>query len=159
MDVGAKLAAAVALRRPVGYRGVPIRCSESPMPYKANESRRHKIAKARYKVANWAEYDAARRRRTRGGGGRPRDHADIAIESGLMLRAVFRLALRQKRTSRLRRIHKVTVRCFRGGHKPGARRELSVLAEDGNLCGCALSSTKAAVRSKASFCKPGSPNW
>ncbi len=33
------------------------------MPYKHNEPRRHKIPKARYKIANWAEYDAALRRR------------------------------------------------------------------------------------------------
>ena len=33
------------------------------MPYKANEPRRHKIPKARYKIENWAEYDAALRRR------------------------------------------------------------------------------------------------
>jgi hypothetical protein len=30
------------------------------MPYKFNESRRHKIPKARYRVTNWPEYDAAR---------------------------------------------------------------------------------------------------
>ena len=30
-----------------------------PMPYKFNESRRHKIPKARYRVTNWPEYDAA----------------------------------------------------------------------------------------------------
>ena len=29
------------------------------MPYKFNESRRHKIPKAKYRVANWLEYDAA----------------------------------------------------------------------------------------------------
>ena len=29
------------------------------MPYKANEARRHKIPKARYKVTNWPEYDKA----------------------------------------------------------------------------------------------------
>ena len=29
------------------------------MPYKLNESRRHKIPKARYRVTNWPEYDAA----------------------------------------------------------------------------------------------------
>ena len=29
------------------------------MPYKFNESRRHKISKAKYKVTNWPEYDAA----------------------------------------------------------------------------------------------------
>jgi hypothetical protein len=33
------------------------------MPYKANESRRHKIPKARYKIENWAEYNTALRRR------------------------------------------------------------------------------------------------
>ena len=30
------------------------------MPYKINEPRRHRNPKARYKVVNWAEYDAAR---------------------------------------------------------------------------------------------------
>ena len=29
------------------------------MPYKANEPRRHKIPRARYKVRNWPEYDRA----------------------------------------------------------------------------------------------------
>ena len=33
------------------------------MPYKANEPRRDKIPKARYRVENWAAYDAALRRR------------------------------------------------------------------------------------------------
>jgi hypothetical protein len=33
------------------------------MPYKFNASRRHKIPKARYRVANWPEYDAALMRR------------------------------------------------------------------------------------------------
>ena len=33
------------------------------MPYKANESRRHKVPKARYRVENWSDYDAALRRR------------------------------------------------------------------------------------------------
>src|SRR3954454_5591340 len=33
------------------------------MPYKFNETRRHKIPKARYRVANWPEYDAALVRR------------------------------------------------------------------------------------------------
>ena len=74
------------------------------MPYKANEPRRHKIPKARYKIENWAEYDAALRQRgsltvwvtpeaiaawasaTTGRRGRPRDYSDVAIEAGLMLR-------------------------------------------------------------------------
>ncbi len=29
------------------------------MPYKFNESRRHKILTARYRVTNWPDYDAA----------------------------------------------------------------------------------------------------
>lgn len=33
------------------------------MPYKANEARRHKISKARYRVENWSTYDAALRHR------------------------------------------------------------------------------------------------
>ncbi len=33
------------------------------MPYKANEPRRHKIPRARYKVTNWPEYDRALQQR------------------------------------------------------------------------------------------------
>jgi hypothetical protein len=83
------------------------------MPYKANEPRRHKIPKARYKVENWAEYDAALRRRgsltvwvtpeaitawvptATGRRGRPRRYSDIAIEAGLMLRLAFGRSWRQ----------------------------------------------------------------
>lgn len=72
------------------------------MPYKANENRRHKIPKARYRVENWAAYDAALRRRgdlriwvtpeaiaawtpaKTGRRGRPPRYADIAIEAGMM---------------------------------------------------------------------------
>jgi transposase len=67
----------------------------------------------RYKVANWAEYDAALRRRgnltvwvtpeaiaawvpaATGRRGRPRDYSDIAIESGLLLRLAFGRPWRQ----------------------------------------------------------------
>jgi len=35
------------------------------MPYKANEPCRHKIPRARYKVANWPEYDRALQQRGR----------------------------------------------------------------------------------------------
>ncbi len=83
------------------------------MPYKANEPRRHKIPKARYKIDNWAEYDAALRRRgsltvwvtpeaiaawapaQTGRRGRPRNYSDIAIEAGLMLRLAFGRPWRQ----------------------------------------------------------------
>ena len=33
------------------------------MPYKANETRRHRIPRARYRVTNWPEYDRALQRR------------------------------------------------------------------------------------------------
>ena len=33
------------------------------MPFKANVDRRHHIPKQRYKVTNWAEYDAGQRAR------------------------------------------------------------------------------------------------
>ena len=83
------------------------------MPYKVNESRRHKIPRARYRVENWAAYDAALRRRgdltiwvtpeaiaawtppATGRGGRPARYSDIAIETGLMLRLAFGRLWRQ----------------------------------------------------------------
>ena len=83
------------------------------MPFKANADRRHHIAKQRRRVTNWKEYDAALRRRgsltvwfTDGAiagwraaprvtpGGQPH-YSPLAITTGLTLRAVFRLALRQ----------------------------------------------------------------
>ncbi len=83
------------------------------MPYKFNESRRHKIPKARYRVTNWPEYDAALVRRgsitvwftdeavaawhapaTGARGGQP-IYSAIAIETGLTLRLVFHQPLRQ----------------------------------------------------------------
>ncbi len=83
------------------------------MPYKYNESRRHKIKKSRYKVTNWHDYNNALRRRgdftlyftdeaiaewrpaKTGGRGRPQEYSDVAIEIGILLRQVFNLALRQ----------------------------------------------------------------
>ena len=83
------------------------------MPYKFNESRRHKIPKARYRVMNWPAYDAALLRRgsltvwftddavnawhapaTGKRGGQP-VYSAIAIETGLALRLVFHQPLRQ----------------------------------------------------------------
>jgi transposase len=83
------------------------------MPYKFNESRRHRIPKARYRVTNWPEYDAALIRRgsltvwftedavaawhapaTGERGGQP-IYSAIAIETGLALRLVFHQPLRQ----------------------------------------------------------------
>ena len=83
------------------------------MPYKFNESRRHKIPKAKYRVTNWPEYDAALVKRgsltvwfteeavaawqapaTGKRGGQP-IYSAIAIETGLALRLVFHQPLRQ----------------------------------------------------------------
>ena len=85
----------------------------SPVPFKANAARRHRIPKQRHRMTNWAEYDASLRQRgsltvwfteeaitawraeprtTRGG--QP-PYSALAIRTALTLRAVFRLALRQ----------------------------------------------------------------
>jgi len=83
------------------------------MPYKFNASCRHKIPKARYRVTNWPEYDAALMRRgdltvwfteeavaawhapaTGERGGQP-VYSSLAIETGLALRLVFHQPLRQ----------------------------------------------------------------
>ncbi len=83
------------------------------MPYKANEARRHKIPRARYKVANWPEYDRALQQRgsltvwvtpealaawhppRTGRRGRSRAYSDIAIETGHLLRLTFGRPWRQ----------------------------------------------------------------
>ncbi|MGZ3235950.1 MAG: IS5 family transposase [Burkholderiaceae bacterium] len=83
------------------------------MPYKFNESRRHKIKKSRYKVTNWHDYNNALRRRgdftiyftedaiagwhpkKSGARGRPRAFSDIAMETAGLIRQVFHLPLRQ----------------------------------------------------------------
>jgi hypothetical protein len=83
------------------------------MPYKFNESRRHKIPAARYRVTNWPDYDAALVKRgsltvwmteeaivawqapsTGKRGGQP-IYSAIAIETSLALRLVFHQPLRQ----------------------------------------------------------------
>jgi Transposase DDE domain len=83
------------------------------MPFKHNAARRHHIGKMKFKVTNWAEYEAGLRRRgsltlwmtaealsswqapkrtTRGG--QPR-YSDLAIETALTMGLVFGLRLRQ----------------------------------------------------------------
>ena len=83
------------------------------MPSKFTDGRRHKFSKAKYRVTNWPEYDAALVRRgsltvwftpeavaarhapaTGERGGQP-IYAAIAIETGLTLRLVFHQPLRQ----------------------------------------------------------------
>jgi hypothetical protein len=83
------------------------------MPYKANEARRHKIPRARYKVANWPEYDRALQQRgsltvwvtpealaawhppKTGRRGRSCEYSDLAIETGHLLRLAFGRPWRQ----------------------------------------------------------------
>lgn len=83
------------------------------MPNKHNAKRRHHIAKMKYSVRNWREYDAALRARgsltmwvtpdamalcaaqPRSTPGGQSFYSDLAIETSLMLRLVFRQALRQ----------------------------------------------------------------
>src|SRR5688500_12192452 len=83
------------------------------MPYKANEARRHKIPRARYKVTNWPEYDRALQQRgsltvwvtpealaawhppKTGRRGRSPRYAEIAIETGHLLRLAFGRPWRQ----------------------------------------------------------------
>src|SRR5918998_1559737 len=83
------------------------------MPYKANEARRHKIPRARYRVTNWPEYDRALQRRgsltvwvtpealaawhppNTGRRGRSPQYADLAIETGHLLRLAFGRPWRQ----------------------------------------------------------------
>jgi len=83
------------------------------MPYKFNESPRHKIAKAKYQVTNWPEYDAALVKRgsltvwiteeaiaawqapANGKRGGQPIYSAIAIETSLTLRLVFHQPLRR----------------------------------------------------------------
>jgi heme-degrading monooxygenase HmoA len=83
------------------------------MPPVYNAARRHRIPRSRYKVTNWQAYEAGRRQRgsltiwfseeaiaawraaartTPGGQAR---YSDLAIETSLILRAVFHQPLRQ----------------------------------------------------------------
>jgi len=83
------------------------------MPNKHNAERRHHIPKMQFKVTNWAEYEAGLRRRgsltlwiteeaidawnaePRTTPGGQATYSDSAIQTCLMLRAAFKLALRQ----------------------------------------------------------------
>src|SRR5271163_3906576 len=90
--------------------GCPLLFPGPPMPDKHNADRRHHIPKMAFKVENWPEYEAGLRRRgsltlwiddgaldhwqTLGPGGQAR-YADVAIQTTLMVRTAFKLALRQ----------------------------------------------------------------
>src|SRR5882757_3482589 len=88
----------------------PLSGCDGPMPHKHNADRRHHIPKMSFKVRNWPAYEAGLRRRgsltlwiedaalecwqTIGPGGQAR-YMDAAIQTSLMLRTAFKLALRQ----------------------------------------------------------------
>jgi hypothetical protein len=83
------------------------------VPFKFNSKGRHHIPRQRHRVTNWRDYDTALRNRgsltiwfteealaawkaqPRTTPGGQRHYSDLAIETALTLRAVFRLALRQ----------------------------------------------------------------
>jgi hypothetical protein len=83
------------------------------VPFKFHSKGRHHIPRQRHRVTNWRDYDAALRNRgsltvwfseealagwkaqPRTTPGGQRHYSDLAIETALTLRAVFRLALRQ----------------------------------------------------------------
>src|SRR5215208_7493188 len=83
------------------------------MPYKANEPRRHRIPRARYRVSNWPEYDRALQQRgsltvcvtpearaawhppKTGRRGRSQTYSDLAIETGHLLCLAFGRPWRQ----------------------------------------------------------------
>src|SRR3954462_3650439 len=83
------------------------------LPFKLNQDRRRHIPEQKRKVVNWRDYDESLRRRggltvwfsdeviggweaerRTGRGGQPA-YSDLAILTGLTLKAVFRLAFRQ----------------------------------------------------------------
>src|SRR3954452_17030733 len=83
------------------------------LPFKPNQDRRRHIPEQKRKVVNWREYDESLRRRgsltvwfsdeaiearkaspRTGRGGQP-EYSDLAILTGLTLKAAFRLAYRQ----------------------------------------------------------------
>src|SRR5271170_4994409 len=104
------------------------------MPYKFHESRRHKFPKARYRVTNWPEYDAALVRRgsltlwfteeavaawrapaTGVRGGQPIYWA-TAIETGLTLRLVPPAAASNRRPAAIDRQFARARYCYPRSH-------------------------------------------
>jgi hypothetical protein len=83
------------------------------MPYQSNKVSRHRFPKAKYQVKNWGEYDQALQERgsltlwvtpealaawhplPTGKRVRSRSYSDVAIETGHLLRLVFRQPWRQ----------------------------------------------------------------
>lgn len=82
------------------------------MPYKLRDAFRHKFPKSRYKIKNWTQYEAALKNRgnicfwfsndainkwyspSTINRGRHQKYSDLAIETGLIIKAVFKLPYR-----------------------------------------------------------------
>jgi hypothetical protein len=101
----------VHCRESEGVVGCPFPSgSDCPMPHKHNADRRHHISKMSFKVQNWPAYEAGLRLRgsltlwiedaalecwqSCGPSGQAR-YTDAAIQTSLMARSAFKLALRQ----------------------------------------------------------------
>ena len=90
-----------------------VPAAQRPMPHKNNANGRHHIPKMRHAVTNWAEYEGGLRRRgsltlwvtdeaiaawaatRRASPGGQASYCDSRVQTCLMLRAAFELALRQ----------------------------------------------------------------
>jgi hypothetical protein len=103
----------VGISREFGAKGFRLSSRERILSFKLYSKGRRDIARQRHRVTNWREYDASLRNRgsliiwfapaaiagwkaqPRTTPGGQRHYSDLAIETALTLRAVFRLALRQ----------------------------------------------------------------
>jgi hypothetical protein len=103
----------VGILREFGAKGFRFSCWERIMPFKLHSKGRRHIPRQRHRVTNWREYDVSLRNRgsltiwftreaiagwkaqPRTTPGGQRHYSDLAIETALTLRSVFRLALRQ----------------------------------------------------------------
>ena len=110
------------------------------MPHKFNAARRHKFPKKRYRVTNWAEYTEILRRRgdltiwvtddtlkqwraprRTTPGGQPK-YSNIAIETCLTLRTIYKLPLRQtqglmRSIARLMGVDRLEIACKASGRQ------------------------------------------
>src|ERR1019366_4178830 len=103
----------VGILREFGAKGFRFSCWERIIHLKLHSKARRHIPRQRHRVTNWREYDASLRNRgsltiwftpeaiagwkaqPRTTPGGQRHYSDLAIETALTLRTVFRLALRQ----------------------------------------------------------------
>ena len=137
------------------------------MPYKFNDGRRHKISKAKYRVANWPDYDAALVQRgsltlwvtedavaawhapATGRRGGQTVYSDLAIETGLALRLILHQPLRQTEGTLRSIAHLLGVEIRIPDHTTFSRRSggLTILPNESSATSrCICSSTALASR-------------